>query len=422
MKFLEKIFDAARPTFEKGGKLAFLYPLYEAIETFALVQKKTTKGTVHLRDAVDFKRLMMAVVYALIPCAVMGMYNVGYQANAAMHDLGRELSQLEAQFAGNFGLNAWLLNLIAGLWPSVFDAQNILGCLIHGAVYFVPMYVVTMAVGLAWEILFAAVRKHEVNEGFFVTGLLFPLTLPPTIPLWQIAVGISFGVIFAKEVFGGTGRNFLNPALCARAFLFFAYAAQISGDRVWVACDGYSSATALSVAWTDGVAKFSEHGITALGAFVGIIPGSFGETSTLACLLGLVMLAVWGIASLRIMLSVAGTVLVLALLFSGMAGEGSAPMMSVGPYWHFVLGGMAFGTIFMATDPVTASMTKTGQILYGIVIGAVMMVVRVFNPAFPEGMMLAILLGNVTAPLIDHYVVQANVKRRQRRLQSEPRA
>ncbi len=406
MKLFEKIFDSLRPTFEKG-KLSFFYPLFEAIEAFVFVKKITTKGTVHLRDATDYKRMMMAVVYALIPCAVMGMYNAGFQANTAMN------GHTEAMFAGNFGLNAVILNFIAGFFPAVFNPASILGCLIHGAVYFIPMYAVTMIVGGVWEVLFAMVRKHEVNEGFFVTGLLFPLTLPPTIPLWQVALGISFGVVIGKEVFGGTGRNFLNPALCGRAFLFFAYAGQISGDRVWVACDGYSGATALSVAATEGMAKLD---ISAWNAFLGIMPGSFGETSVLACLIGLAILAIYGIASIRIMLSVAGTTLALSLLFMAFATEGN-PMMAISPYWHFLLGGMAFGTIFMATDPVTASMTKVGQILYGIVIGSIMMVVRVFNPAYPEGMMMAILIGNVTAPLIDHYIVKANINRRQRRLE-----
>lgn len=415
MKIIEKLFDAVRPAFEKGGSLNFFFPLYEAIESFAFVLKKTTRGTVHLRDATDYKRMMMAVVYALIPCVVMGMYNVGYQANAAMKALG----QAESLFKENFGLNALTLNFIAGFFPAIFDPASILGCLLHGAVYFIPLYAVTMIVGGLWEVLFALVRKHEVNEGFFVTGLLFPLTLPPTIPLWQVAMGITFGVVIGKEVFGGTGRNFLNPALCGRAYLFFAHAGQISGDRVWVACDGFSGATALSIASTEGVSKFGEHGLTAWNAFLGIMPGSFGETSTLACLLGLAILLVCGIASLRIMLSVAGTTLAFSLLFLAFAGESSGPLMSMGPYWHLVLGGMAFGTIFMATDPVTASMTRCGQILYGIVIGTIMMVVRVFNPAYPEGMMLAILFGNTTAPLIDYYIVKANIKRRQRRIAQE---
>lgn len=422
MNFIQKIFDTLRPTFETG-KLSFFYPLYEAIEAFAFVKKDTTKGTVHLRDATDYKRMMMAVVYALIPCTIMGMYNVGLQANTAMN------GHTEAMFSGNFGLNALLLNFIAGFYPSIFNPASILGCLIHGAVYFIPMYAVTMIVGGCWEVLFAMVRKHEVNEGFFVTGLLFPLTLPPTIPLWQVALGITFGVVVGKEVFGGTGRNFLNPALCGRAFLFFSHATQITGETIWVACDGVSKATPLALVTkpqptgldtiVGGTTEFAANGITAWNAFLGTIPGSFGETSTLACLLGLVILAVYGVASLRIMLSVAGTATVVSLILMAVAGENSHPSLTIGPYWHLVLGGMAFGTIFMATDPVTASMTKLGQILYGIVIGLLVMIVRIANPGFPEGMMLAILLGNICAPLIDHYIVAANIKRRQQRIAEE---
>ncbi|MGL4595623.1 MAG: NADH:ubiquinone reductase (Na(+)-transporting) subunit B [Thermoguttaceae bacterium] len=415
MKFLEKLFEKLDPIFEKGGRLHLFYPLYEALETFAFVKKKTTTGSVHLRDATDFKRMMMAVVYSLIPCVIMAMYNTGFQANQAMQSLG----QTTSQFRGNFGIQAALLNFLHGYIPFIFDASNIIGCLIHGAVYFIPIYAITMTVGGLWEVLFAIVRKHEVNEGFFVTGLLFPLTLPATIPYWQVAAGISFGVIIGKEVFGGTGRNFMNPALCGRAYLFFAHAAQISGDnKVWIACDGISGATPLTIAKTEGVSALAAQHVSSWSAFLGTIPGSMGETSTLACLIGLLMLCIFRVASLRIMASILGTVIVLSsffLVLRHFAGWEN-PALSISPYWHFVLGGMAFGTIFMATDPVTAAMTKSGQIVYGIVIATIVMIVRVFNPAYPEGMMLAILFGNVTAPLIDHFVVAANIKRRQRRL------
>jgi Na+-transporting NADH:ubiquinone oxidoreductase subunit B len=286
--------------------------------------------------------------------------------------------------------------------------------MIHGAAYFLPVYIVTFAVGIAWEMIFAVVRGHEVNEGFFVTSILFALIVPPDIPLWQVALGISFGVVIGKEVFGGTGKNFLNPALTGRAFLFFAYPAQISGDSVWTAVDGFSGATALSQAASDSYltmqTAFGQQ-ITWMDAFVGNIQGSIGETSTLAILVGAVILMVTKIASWRIIFGVFIGMVATSTLFN-MIGSDSNPMFAMPAVWHLVLGGFAFGMVYMATDPVSASMTNTGKWLFGMLIGLMVVLIRVVNPAFPEGVMLAILFANLFAPLIDHFVVQANIKRR----------
>ncbi|MGL6227289.1 MAG: NADH:ubiquinone reductase (Na(+)-transporting) subunit B [Thermoguttaceae bacterium] len=419
MNFLYKIVTKIGETFDpkKKGMFSPLYPLYEAFESFLFVQPKKTTGTVHVRDALDFKRMMMCVVYSLIPCVIMAMYNTGYQANLIM------------QKAGLTAVPGWRGNVLDLLNQYVFDfgydPNNILACLVHGAMYFLPAYIVCMIVGGLWEVLFAIVRKHEINEGFFVTGLLFPLTLPPSIPLWQVATGISFGVILGKEVFGGTGRNFLNPALAGRAYLFFAHATSISGNSVWTAVDwkavrdanlpdAMSGATPLSLAMdpvNGGVRAMTTAGYSWFEAAIGRIPGSMGETSTIACLIGMVMLLAFGIASWRIMLSMSIGAAVLAMFFNQLSSETNAAL-SVGLHWHLVLGGFAFGMVFMATDPVTSSMTRIGQYVYGFVIGALVLIVRVLNPAYPEGVMLAILLGNVLAPLIDYYVVRGNIKRR----------
>ena len=272
------------------------------------------------------------------------------------------------------------------------------------------MFLVCNIVGGTWEAIFSIIRKHEINEGFLVTGMLFPLTLPPTIPLWQVAMGISFGVIIGKEVFGGTGKNFLNPALTARAFLYFAYPAEITGDAIWVAVDGYTRATPLGLVPADGIAAHIGS-MSMMEAFLGTIPGSMGETSVLACLVGALILITTGIGSWRIMLSMTvGAVAMSALLHA--VGSATNPMFSVSPVWHLLLGGFAFGAVFMATDPVSATMTETGKWFYGLLIGVMTILIRVVNPAFPEGVMLAILFGNVFAPVIDHFVVQANIRRR----------
>ncbi len=291
----------------------------------------------------------------------------------------------------------------------------------HGAVYFLPIYITTFLAGIAWEILFAIKRGHEVNEGFFVTSILFALIVPPDIPLWQVVLGISFGVVIGKEVFGGTGKNFLNPALTGRAFLFFAYPADISGNGVWTAVDGFTAATPLSLAAEGGLSTVGSffgqlqaptgEVITWFDAFFGNIQGSIGETSTVAILIGAVFLLVTRIASWRIMLGVVIGMVAMSLLFNAVGSE-TNPMFGIPWYWHFVLGGFAFGTVFMATDPVSAAMTNKGKFIFGALIGVMMMLIRVVNPAFPEGMMLAILFANLFAPLIDHFVIQSNIKRR----------
>jgi Na+-transporting NADH:ubiquinone oxidoreductase subunit B len=282
---------------------------------------------------------------------------------------------------------------------------------VHGAAYFLPIYAVTFIVGGFWEVLFASIRKHEVNEGFFVTSVLFALTLPPSIPLWQVALGISFGIVIGKEVFGGTGKNFLNPALTGRAFLFFAYPAQISGDAVWTAVDGFTGATPLGLAAAGGIEFITAGGITWWDAFLGNIQGSIGETSTLAIFIGGAVLLLMKIASWRIVTGVLLGMIAMSMLLNGV-GSATNPMFAMPWYWHLVVGGFAFGMIFMATDPVSASMTNTGKWIFGALIGVMVVLIRVVNPAFPEGMMLAILLANLCAPLIDHFVVAANIKRR----------
>lgn len=409
MKFVRKALDATEKRFFAPGKpFAFLYPLYDAADTFFFTPNAKTSGTCAVRDCVDFKRMMITVVLALLPCALMGMYNVGFQAN----------SLLKTGAAGvPTDWHAAILNGIANVYPAIFEPSSVIGCFLYGLVYFLPIYIVTMIVGLGWEILFAAINKHEVNEGFFVTGFLFPLIVPATIPLWQVALAISFGVVIGKEIFGGTGRNFMNPALVARAFLFFAYAGQISGDQVWTAVDGVSKATPLSFA-TQGVDALSAQ-YSMSSAFFGTIPGSLGETSTLACLIGAAILILTGVASWRIMASMFVGGMGLAAIFAGCPSITEAfPAATLGPCWHFVLGGFAFGMVFMATDPVTAAATKVGQYIYGFLTGALVIVVRAMNPAYPEGVMLVILFGNCVAPLIDYLVVNANIRRRVKRLEA----
>jgi Na+-transporting NADH:ubiquinone oxidoreductase subunit B len=274
--------------------------------------------------------------------------------------------------------------------------------------FFLPVYAVTVAVGGFWEVLFATIRKHEINEGFLVTSLLFPLILPPDIPYWQVAIGISFGVVIGKEVFGGVGMNILNPALTARAFLFFAYPAQISGDKVWVALDGFSQATPLAQ-FADAALKMPS--FSWWDSFIGLIPGSMGETSTLACIIGALILIISGVGSWRIILSVLAGMVLTSLLFNTI-GSSTNPMFAVTPVWHFVMGGFAFGAVYMATDPVSAALTEKGKYIYGLLIGVLVVLVRVLNPAFPEGMMLAILFMNLFSPIIDKIFINANIKRR----------
>ena len=335
--FLDKI----EHNFEKGGKHEKWYALYEAVDTFFYRPGSVTKTTAHVRDGLDLKRMMITVWLCTFPVIFFGMYNIGYQANSI--------------YAGNADLLAaqdnWriaLISLFAGFSPdSLWDN------LIHGAAYFLPVYAVTFLVGGFWEVVFASVRKHEVNEGFFVTSILFALIVPPSIPLWQVALGISFGVVIGKEVFGGTGKNFLNPALTGRAFLFFAYPAQMSGDAVWTSVDGFAGATALSMAASGGIDQVVAQGITWWDAFYGNIQGSMGEVSTLAIFIGGAVLLMTKIANWRIVAGVMIGMVATSLLFNAI-GSDTNPMFSVPWYWHLVVGGFAFGMIFMATDPVSA--------------------------------------------------------------------
>nr|VFJ48272.1 MAG: Na+-transporting NADH:ubiquinone oxidoreductase subunit B [Candidatus Kentron sp. DK] len=398
IKALRKMFDRMEPSFSRGGRLERFGAIYEAFDTFFFSPPDVTRNAPHVRDGLDLKRLMVYVVLAAMPCALWGMYNVGYQANDAM---------IHAGLVSADGWRGWVLDTL-GIG---YSPDSIWDCLWHGFLYFLPIYAVTMIFGLGWEMLFAAVRNHEVNEGFLATGMLFTLTLPATIPLWQVALGISFGVVIGKEVFGGTGKNFLNPALVGRAFLFFAYPGEISGDAVWVAVDGFSGATPLSLAAAGGVDAITQTGITWNQAFFGQIQGSFGETSVLMCLLGAAFLLYTRIASYRVMGGVLIGMVATATLFN-FIGSDTNPLFAVPWYWHLVLGGYMFGLVYMATDPVSSSMTNKGRWAYGILIGLMVVLIRVINPGFPEGMMLAILFANVFAPIIDHFVVQANIKKR----------
>jgi Na+-transporting NADH:ubiquinone oxidoreductase subunit B len=406
MSWLRALLDRQARHFDKGGRLEKLYPLWEAIDTFFYTPASVTRSGAHVRDALDLKRMMILVVIAAIPCALMAMYNTGLQANLALDP------------AKTAALEGWRHALIR--WLGVgYSPSSALANFVHGALYFVPLYVVTMAVGLAWEVTFAIVRRIEVNEGFFVTGILYTLILPPTTPLWQAALGISFGVVLAKEVFGGTGMNFVNPALAARAFLFFAYPAEISGDKVWTAVpagatiDGFSGATLLAQIRAMN-APFADAGFSWWNAFVGLEPGSMGETSALACLAGALLLLVTRIASWRTMAGVALGTIAMSLVFNAI-GSATNAWFGVPFWWHMVLGGWAFGTVFMATDPVTSPFTETGKWIYGFLIGALVVLIRIVNPAYPESMMLVILFMNVMAPVIDYGFVRADVRRRRAR-------
>lgn len=404
MKLLRKLLDSVEPTFTEG-KLKLLYPLYEAADTFLYTPKDVTREASHIRDSLDLKRMMSLVVFALLPCIFMAFYNTGRQANLAIES-AESITPLET----------WRTDVIESMGFG-YSSSSFLDNLVHGGLYFLPVYIVCMTVGGLWEVLFSVVRKHEVNEGFLVTGMLFPLTLPPTIPLWQVALGISFGVVIGKEVFGGTGKNFLNPALTARAFLYFAYPAQISGNTVWTAADGYTGATPLGELASANVEQGMDlvrENVTWWQAFMGDMQGSMGETSTLACLIGAAILIVTRIGSWQIMAGVVAGLVGLSSIF-WVVGSDSNALFALPPYWHIVVGGFAFGTVFMATDPVSASMTKQGKWIYGVLIGLMTVLIRVINPAYPEGIMLAILFANTMAPLIDYFVIQSNVKRRKAR-------
>lgn len=397
MKFLRDLLDSQEHLFHKGGKLEKMYPLYEAIDTFAYTPADVTTGQTHVRDGIDLKRTMITVAMALFPVIIMALYNTGYQANAALAGAGAEAQGWRAAVMALLGL--------------AHDPANIASNMVYGFLWFFPVFLVTQIAGGTVELIFSVVRKHEINEGFLVTGLLYPLILPPTIPLWQVAIGIVFGVLVGKEIYGGTGKNIFNPALTARAFLFFAYPAQISGDAVWTAVDGYTGATALAQAAAGGMENIT---YSWSDAFFGFIPGSMGEVSALACLLGAVYLIATGIGNWKIMLSMLVGMIATSSLFN-LIGSETNMMFEMPWYWHFVLGGYAFAMVFMATDPVSASMTDTGKWVYGFMIGFMGILIRVVNPAFPEGWMLAILFMNGMSPLIDYFVINSNIKRRMAR-------
>ena len=379
MKVIKKIFDKARPYVEEGGKFEKLHSTFEAFESLFFVPATTNKNGVHVRDYMDMKRAMIIVVFAVIPSLLFGIWNTGYQHFKALG--------IETTF-----------------WDMV----------VHGLIKVLPIIVVSYVTGLSIEFGFAQWRKHEVNEGFLVTGMLIPLVLPVNIPLWMVVIATAFAVVIGKEIFGGTGMNIWNPALLARAFLFFAYPSKMSGDTAWISgltkgegiIDGFSGATPLADA-------ANGNAIPSLwDSFIGIIPGSIGETSTAAILLGAILLLYTGIGSWKIMFSVFAGGFLMALTFNW---TGTTPMMQVSAIQHLCLGGFAFGAVFMATDPVSATRTETGKWIYGFLIGVFAILLRVLNPAYPEGMMLAILFMNTFAPLIDHFVVNANIKRRLKR-------
>ncbi|CUH47442.1 NADH:ubiquinone reductase (Na(+)-transporting) subunit B [Ruegeria atlantica] len=398
---LRNFFDRIEPNFTKGGKYEKYFPIYEMVESFVYTPKTVTSVAPHARSYVDMKRIMTYVVIATIPCILWGMYNTGFQANSAIAALGPDSA------------TGWRIAILQMFGISLNPA-SIFANVMHGMMYFLPIYIVTLVAGGIFEVIFATVRGHEVNEGFLVTSMLYTLILPASTPLWQVALGIIFGVVIGKEVFGGTGKNFLNPALVGRAFLYFAYPANMSGDTVWTPVDGFSGATALSVSASEGYQALATEGLTWWNAFLGQMQGSFGETSTLACMIGLAFLLTTRIANFRLIVGCLAGTIGLTLLFN-LIGSDTNPMFAMPWYWHVVVGGYAFGLAFMVTEPVSASHTNMGRYIYGALIGIMVVLIRVVNPAFPEGMMLAILFGNVFAPLIDYFVVQANIKRRARR-------
>ncbi|MBK8453107.1 MAG: NADH:ubiquinone reductase (Na(+)-transporting) subunit B [Thiofilum sp.] len=405
MKVLRNLLDRIEPLFAHGGKYHKYYGLFEMVDTLFYSPPNRTIGAPHVRDALDLKRVMGYVWMATFPVMFMACYNTGYQANLVLQENPALVANLEGW---RHAIMSWF----------GYHADSFFNNVFHGFLYFLPIYMTTFIVGGIAEVVFALVRGHEVNEGFFVTSILYTLTLPPTTPLWMVGLGILFGVILGKEVFGGTGKNFINPALAGRAFLFFAYPAYMSGDAVWVAVDGYSGATPLGIAAASGIEAVKATGLSWWDAFVGFEPGSLGETSTLAIFIGGAFLLYTRIANWRIVSGVfIGMVLMSTLL--NLIGSSTNPMFAVSWYWHLVMGGFAFGMIFMATDPVTAAHTDTGRFWFGILIGVMVILIRVVNPAFPEGMMLAILFANMIAPLMDYAVMKANIKRRLSREQSK---
>lgn len=401
MKLFKNNSDKADSLFFKTLKKSRLSPLFDAVVHFIFTSGFVTRGAPHIRDALDMKRMMITVVIALMPAVIMAFYNTGLQINLALQSLDREFAV------------GWRGELLSACVIGI-NADSIVDNMAHGALYFLPVYFITLVAGGFWEVLFACARRQAISEGFLVTSLLFALTLPPDIPWWQVVLGISFGVVIGKEIFGGVGMNILNPALVGRCFLYFSYPAQMTGNSVWVPVDGYARATPLA-AWSDPELDFS---VTWQDAFLGFIPGSMGETSTLACLLGAAILIISRVGPWRVMFGVLSGMIVVAVLFN-QVGSATNAMFQVTPVWHLVLGGFAFGAVFMATDPVTSAHTLPGQYVYGLLIGALTVLVRVVNPGFPEGIMLAILFGNVFAPAIDRIFVNRNIKRRLLRIRND---
>ena len=388
MKLFKNILNSVKPHFTEGGKLEKLYPAYDAFETFLFVPDHTSQSGTHIHDAIDLKRTMFSVILALIPCLLFGMWNIGYQHFIALGETHPD----------------WLNAFIYGAWRVL------------------PMVIVSYGVGLGIEFAFAISRGHSVNEGYLVTGLLIPMIMPADLPLWMLATAVAFAVVVGKEVFGGTGMNILNPALTARAFLYFAYPTELSGDKVWVSLndkipvDGYSGATALSDAYNGLINKIP----SLLESFIGTIPGSASETSALLILLGAAYLIISGVGSWRIIISGIIGGLFMSIVFNYFSAniETTNYLLKINPFHQICLGGFLFGVVFMATDPVSASQTTMGKWIYGFMVGFLGILIRVVNPAYPEGIMMAILFMNVMAPLIDHYVVSANINRRMKRLKT----
>jgi Na+-transporting NADH:ubiquinone oxidoreductase subunit B len=398
---LRNSLDRLRPSFSKNGQFEKYSAIYEMVDNLIYTPSTITKTAPHVRDGIDLKRVMTFIVLAILPCIFVGVWNIGYQANTAMTELITD------------SVPGWRGDILEFLGVN-YNPDSIWDDMWHGLVYVIPVFVVALVVGGAWEILFAIIRKRNMSEGILAISLLFTLTLPPSIPLWQVAIGISFGVVIGKEVFGGTGKNFINPVLAGRAFLYFAYPAQIAGDSVWTAVDGFSGATPLGLGSVGGIDNITATGITWSQAFFGQIQGAIGETSTLACLLGGVFLVYTGIASWRIITGGFIGMVLTAILFN-LIGSDTNPMFSIPWFWHMVLGGFVFGIIFLATDPVTSAHTNIGRWLYGILIGILIVVIRIANPTIPECTMFAILLANIFAPLIDYFVIQINIIRRRQR-------
>ncbi|RIY33049.1 NADH:ubiquinone reductase (Na(+)-transporting) subunit B [Psittacicella melopsittaci] len=426
---LKKLFDKLEPSFLPGGKYEKWYALFEAVYTIFYTPKSVTSGRIHVRDVIDLKRIMTTVWLALFPAAFFGAWNVG---NLTLESFA--LAGVTTEHLGEIISSDWHYQL-AAFFGANFDPATAgwFSKMLIGFSFWVPVYITVFAVGGFWEVLFASIRKHEVNEGFFVTSILFSLILPPTIPLWQAALGITFGVVIAKEIFGGTGKNLVNPALAGRAFIFFSYPSQITGDSVWYTAstsnvlsairdtgasnvDAFSGATPLGQLAVEQAQEVLGKSLTWFDAFIGYMPGTIGEVSKLALIIGGLVLLFARIASWRIVVGVSVGTIVMSLFFNAIAPYTSNPELFGLPFWwHMVLGGWMIGTLFMATDPVSASFTEKGKWWYGFLIGVFVVLIRVVNPAFPEGMMLAILFANLFAPIIDYIVVQRSIKRRRAR-------